>query len=89
MPDPTATYIDIAYKIDQEYEYPQAEAQIDFQRLFYALGSMIKTNSNLEAQLASNQKLLEEKDIEIFGKDMEIFSLSDPSTRLQPKEAND
>lgn len=89
MPDPTATYIDIAYKIDQEYEYPQAEAQIDFQRLFHALGAMIQTQANLDAQIASNKKLLEEKDIEIFNKDMEIFSLSDPSTRLQPKPAND
>lgn len=89
IPDPTAVYIDIAFKVENGHDYSVAEAKIDFQRLFHALGDMIHTNTSLEATLASTKQLLEEREIEIFQKDLEIFSLSDPTTRLKKEPADD
>ena len=82
MPDPTSIYIDIAHKVDNEHEFSAAEAKIDFQRLFHALGAMISENTSLKAQVESTTALINERDIEIFNKDLEIFSMTTQFERL-------
>lgn len=83
LPDPTAIYIDIAYKIENEHEFSAAEAKIDFQRLFHALGAAISENTSLKSQVETSTALINERDIEIFNKDMEIFSMTTQFERLE------
>ncbi len=71
---PASIFLDIQHKVENGHEYQAADTRIDFQRLFTALRASISHNESLKAQVASAEALLTEKDIEIFGKDLEIFN---------------
>lgn len=84
-PTPAQIYLDIANKVNEGYEYPIAEAKIDFTRLFHALRETLSQNSSLTAQVESANQLITELNIEIFAKEIEIFSLTPPNQEKEPK----
>lgn len=85
QPTPAQVYLDIANKVNDGYEYPIAEAKIDFTRLFHALRHTLSENSSLTAQVESANQLITELNIEIFTKDIEIFSLTPQDQEKEPK----
>lgn len=88
-PTPAQIYLDIAKKVNDGHEFSAAEAKIDFTRLFHALGSTLRENSSLTSQVESANKLISELNIEIFAKDIEIYSLTPKSTpNIEEKDKN-
>jgi hypothetical protein len=71
---PTSVFLDVQHKVENGHNYQAADTRIDFQRLFTALRASISENESLKSQILSAEELLTEKDIEIFGKDLEIFN---------------
>jgi hypothetical protein len=74
LPTPEQIFLDVQHKVENGHDYSMAEAKIDFQRLFHALGAALRHSGATQARLDAAETLLEEKDIEIFNKDMELFS---------------
>lgn len=85
-PTPAQVYLDVAHKVNEGHEYSVAEAQIDFTRLFHALRETLSQNSSLTARLESAETLITELNIEIFTKDVEIFSLTPAPTQEKDKK---
>jgi hypothetical protein len=73
---PAQIYLDIAHKVNDGYEYPIAEAKIDFTRLFHALRQSLSQNSSLTAQLESANQLIIELKIDNTLKDLELFNFT-------------
>ena len=84
-PTPAQIYLDIANKVNEGHEFSQAEAKIDFTRLFHALRQTLSENSSLTARVESANQLITELNIEIFAKDIEIYSLTPIPTEKDNK----
>lgn len=79
-PSPASVYLEIAHKVSEGHEFSAAEAKIDFTRLFHALRQTLSENSSLTARLESAETLITELNIEVFTKEVEIFSLTPINT---------
>ena len=82
-PNPAQVYLDIAHKVENGYEYPMAEAQIDFTRLFHALRRTLSEKNLLQARLDSAETLITELNIDNTVKEIEIFNFT---TQIEEKD---
>jgi hypothetical protein len=73
-PTPSAVYIEIQHILDSGESYGPIDGNQTIQRLFHALGQTLRENANLRAQITSSRALLDEKDIEIFNKNLDLFN---------------
>lgn len=76
QPTPAQVYLDIAHKVENGHEFSQAEAKIDFTRLFHALRASISQNNILQARVDSAETLITELNIDNTIKDLEIFNFT-------------
>lgn len=84
-PTPAQVYLDVAHKVSEGYEYPIAEAQQDFTRLFHALRASISQNNLLQARLDSADAYITELNIDNTIKDIELFNFT---SQIEEKEPN-
>jgi hypothetical protein len=89
-PDPTATFLHI-YKRLQECQargekMPTAEASQSFTLLMHACSQLIAQNERLRLAVALSDQIVEELEIELCIKDLEIFNFT---SQTDPKDSKD
>lgn len=73
-PTPEQIFLDVQHKVENGHDYSMAEAKIDFQRLFHALHSSIRSAGATQARLEAAEHLLQEQEIELGVQGMELFN---------------
>ena len=81
--DPAAVYLYIYNRLREcqamGEKLPSAEASILFTQLMYACSALISRNDRLETELYVAQGIIEELEIEICVKDIEIYNFTTQS----------
>lgn len=82
-PTPTYVYLEITHKVRAEHNYGSQELQMDFYRLYQALRTSLRDNSNLHHQLNQAYKAitdLEVANLNLATENMTLKSaLEDPN----------
>lgn len=71
---PSAVFLDVQHKVENGHNYQAADTRIDFQRLFTALRSALAENESLKAEIKASDVWIQEQEIVIFNKDIELFN---------------
>lgn len=72
--NPAEVYLDVAQRVSDEENYQIGQAKTDLDRILHVCADLIRENASLKTKLFTKQQYVEQLELDVFEKDIELFS---------------